>query len=99
MIWRSWRELAPVSIVAHSLGGNTASRYAGIYLDAVRRLVSIEGIGRPAAAPANDRFSIAAFVKSNLTSFRFFSRVVGSALADDVPGARASLRGRHLAAS
>ena len=77
MIWRSWRELAPVSIVAHSLGGNTASRYAGIYPEAVRRLVVIEGIGRPAAAPANDRFSIAAFVKSNLTSFRFFSRVWG----------------------
>ena len=98
MIWRSWRELAPVSIVAHSLGGNTASRYAGIYLEAVRRLVVIEGIGRPAAAPANDRFSIAAFVKSNLTSSRFFLRV-WVALADDVPGARASLRGRHLAAS
>jgi hypothetical protein len=27
-------------------------------------------------APWNDRFSIAAFVKSNLTSFRFFSRVL-----------------------
>jgi pimeloyl-ACP methyl ester carboxylesterase len=37
--------LAPVNIVAHSLGGNIALRYAGIYPDAVRRLVAIEGLG------------------------------------------------------
>src|ERR1700722_793395 len=37
--------LAPVDIVAHSLGGNIALRYAGIYPDAVRRLVAIEGLG------------------------------------------------------
>jgi pimeloyl-ACP methyl ester carboxylesterase len=45
------QELAPVSIVAHSLGGNIASRYAGIYPDAVRRLVVIEGIGPPPRPP------------------------------------------------
>lgn len=38
-------DLAPVTIVAHSLGGNIATRYAGIYPDNVRRLVSIEGLG------------------------------------------------------
>ncbi len=37
--------LAPVDIVAHSLGGNIALRYAGVYPDAVRRLVAIEGLG------------------------------------------------------
>ncbi len=37
--------LAPVTIVAHSLGGNIATRYAGIYPDNVRKLVSIEGLG------------------------------------------------------
>ncbi len=37
--------LAPVDIVAHSLGGNIALRYAGIYPEAVRRLVAIEGLG------------------------------------------------------
>jgi pimeloyl-ACP methyl ester carboxylesterase len=37
--------LAPVTIIAHSLGGNIALRYAGIYPDAVRRLVVIEGLG------------------------------------------------------
>jgi pimeloyl-ACP methyl ester carboxylesterase len=39
------QELAPVTIVAHSLGGMIALRYAGIYPDKVRRLVAIEGLG------------------------------------------------------
>ena len=39
------RGLAPVSLVGHSLGGNIALRYAGIYPEKVRRLVSIEGLG------------------------------------------------------
>ena len=37
--------LAPVSIVAHSLGGNISLRYAGVYPDNVRRVVAIEGLG------------------------------------------------------
>ncbi len=37
--------LAPVRIVAHSLGGNIALRYTGLYPDAVSRLVAIEGMG------------------------------------------------------
>jgi pimeloyl-ACP methyl ester carboxylesterase len=54
--------LAPLSIVAHSLGGNIAIRYAGLYPDTVRRLVAIEGLGRSpeqeaklAAVPMADR--------------------------------------------
>jgi pimeloyl-ACP methyl ester carboxylesterase len=39
------QRLAPVSIIAHSLGGNVAVRYAGIYPDHVARLVAIEGLG------------------------------------------------------
>ena len=39
------QELAPVTIVAHSLGGVIALRYAGIYPDTVSRLVAIEGLG------------------------------------------------------
>ena len=39
------QELAPVTILAHSLGGMIALRYAGIYPDKVRRLVAIEGLG------------------------------------------------------
>ena len=39
--------VAPVRIVAHSLGGNVALQYSGIFPDEVVRLVSIEGYGRP----------------------------------------------------
>ncbi len=39
------QHLAPVTIVAHSLGGNIALRYAGIYPESLRRLVAIEGLG------------------------------------------------------
>jgi pimeloyl-ACP methyl ester carboxylesterase len=38
-------DLAPVTIVAHSLGGNIATRYTGLYPDNVRKLVAIEGLG------------------------------------------------------
>jgi pimeloyl-ACP methyl ester carboxylesterase len=37
--------LAPVSLVAHSLGGSIATRFAGAFPDQVRRLVAIEGLG------------------------------------------------------
>src|SRR5277367_3891723 len=39
------QELAPVTIVAHSLGGNIALRYTGLYPETVRKLVAIEGLG------------------------------------------------------
>ncbi|MDZ3830985.1 MAG: alpha/beta hydrolase [Sphingopyxis sp.] len=38
-------DLAPVTIVAHSMGGNIALRYTGLYPDHVRKLVAIEGLG------------------------------------------------------
>lgn len=38
-------DLAPVSIVAHSLGGNISLRYTGLYPDNVSKLVAIEGLG------------------------------------------------------
>ena len=38
-------DLAPVTIVSHSLGGNVCLRYAGIYPELVRKLVAIEGLG------------------------------------------------------
>ncbi|MEZ5915584.1 MAG: alpha/beta hydrolase [Parvularculaceae bacterium] len=37
--------LAPATIVAHSLGGNIAIRYAGLYPENVKKLVAIEGLG------------------------------------------------------
>jgi pimeloyl-ACP methyl ester carboxylesterase len=39
------QNLAPVRIIAHSMGGNVALRYAGVYPDTVTKLVSIEGLG------------------------------------------------------
>ena len=38
-------QLAPVTILAHSLGGNIALRYAGTFPEKVARLVAIEGLG------------------------------------------------------
>lgn len=38
-------DLAPVTIVAHSLGANVCTRYAGIFPEMVRKLVAIEGLG------------------------------------------------------
>jgi len=39
------QNLAPVRIIAHSLGGNIALRYAGVYPETVSKLVAIEGLG------------------------------------------------------
>ena len=41
------QRLTPVTIIAHSLGGNIALRYTGIYPESVARLVAIEGLGPP----------------------------------------------------
>ncbi len=41
------QRLAPVTIIAHSLGGVVALRYAGIYPQTVARLVAVEGLGPP----------------------------------------------------
>lgn len=41
------QQLAPVTIIAHSLGGHIALRYAGIYPENVARIVAIEGLGMP----------------------------------------------------
>ena len=38
-------KLAPVTIVAHSMGGNVALRYTGLYAGNVAKLVAIEGLG------------------------------------------------------
>jgi len=38
-------KVAPVTIVAHSLGGNIALRYTGLYPENVKKLVAIEGLG------------------------------------------------------
>ena len=61
--------LAPVRIVAHSLGGNIALRYAGLYPEAVSRVVAIEAgrssgwckyVNRDALVIGIDRFGASA---------------------------------------
>jgi len=39
------QRLAPATIIGHSLGGQIALRYTGLYPDTVARLVAIEGLG------------------------------------------------------
>jgi pimeloyl-ACP methyl ester carboxylesterase len=46
------QRLAPVTIIAHSLGGNIALRYAGVYPETVAKLVAIEGLGPSSRALA-----------------------------------------------
>ncbi len=50
------QRLAPVTIVAHSLGGQIALRYAGLYPETVSKLVAIEGLG-PAPRVLGERAS------------------------------------------
>lgn len=38
-------DAGPVTIVAHSLGGNVSLRYTGLYPETVRKIVAIEGLG------------------------------------------------------
>ena len=40
-------ELSPVTIIAHSLGGSVALRYAGIYPENIHKMIVIEGTGGP----------------------------------------------------
>jgi pimeloyl-ACP methyl ester carboxylesterase len=55
------QHLAPVTIIAHSLGGHIALRYAGIYPDTVKTLIAIEGLGpSPASMAERGRKDIAA---------------------------------------
>src|SRR5205823_2625911 len=49
------QELAPVNVIAHSLGGMITLRYAGIYPDHVRRLIAIEGLADRRGGVPSDR--------------------------------------------
>jgi len=49
-------KLAPLTIVAHSYGGNIALRYAGVYPANVKKLVAIEGLG-PSPQMLAERFN------------------------------------------
>jgi pimeloyl-ACP methyl ester carboxylesterase len=68
------QKLAPVTIIAHSLGGNIALRYSGIYPETVRRLVAIEGLGPgPLSGAATDATPIADRMRSWIDEQRAIS--------------------------
>ena len=46
-------EKDPVTLIGHSMGGNVASMYAGIFPDDVKNLVNIEGFGLKESNPDN----------------------------------------------
>lgn len=45
--------VGPVTIVSHSMGGNVALRYAGVFPEIVKKIVAIEGLG-PSPARQQD---------------------------------------------
>lgn len=50
------QKLAPVTLIAHSLGGNIALRYTGLYPKSVAKLIAIEGLG-PSPKMLAERFA------------------------------------------
>ena len=65
------QNLSPVRIIAHSLGGNIALRYAGIYSRNVEKLVAIEGLGpSPAMRAARAKLSVAERSRAWITEQR-----------------------------
>ena len=51
------KQMTPVTIIGHSLGGSISLTYSGLYPDTVHRLVAIEGMGPPPAM-VRDRIDI-----------------------------------------
>src|SRR5688500_15798276 len=55
------RGLAPLTVMGHSMGGHVSLQYAGVFPEAVTKLISVEGFGPPPfllqrrAAPAQER--------------------------------------------
>ncbi|HWE99912.1 MAG TPA: alpha/beta hydrolase [Caulobacteraceae bacterium] len=65
------QRLAPVRIIAHSLGGSIALRYAGVYPGTVEKLIAIEGLGpSPAMLAERSTQSVAERYRSWITSER-----------------------------
>lgn len=78
----------PVTIVAHSLGGAVATRYAGILPATVRKLVAIEGWGRP---PVEVEF------RASMSTPEFWQRYIDDrrALASRTPRRYASIEAAY----
>ena len=50
------KQMAPVTILSHSLGGMISLQYAGLYPEAVKKLIAIEGLG-PSPKMIKERFA------------------------------------------
>jgi pimeloyl-ACP methyl ester carboxylesterase len=46
------KQLHPINIIGHSLGGSVSLEYAGLYPKNVRRIIAIEGLGPPVSSVA-----------------------------------------------
>lgn len=74
------QNLAPLTIVSHSLGGTIAAMYSGLYPDAVRKLVVIEGVGLypfggPGQSAGKIRYWIDAGVRLSAREVRKYSTI------------------------
>lgn len=83
------QELAPVTIIAHSLGGMIALRYAGIYPDEIRRLVAIEGLG---ASPRRRRERARAPIAERMQNWITEQRSLSGRLPRRYPTLEAALK-------
>lgn len=94
------QKLAPVSIIAHSLGGNIALRYTGIYPGHVRRLIAIEGLGPgPRTAVASDKAPIQERMRNWIDAQRALSgRLPRRYPSIEAACARMQEANRHLSA-
>ncbi len=64
-------DLAPVTLVAHSLGANVALRFAGLYPDKVAKIVAIEGLGpSPAMRAKRDEAGAAGRLRNWIDQIR-----------------------------
>lgn len=66
-------ELSNPVIIAHSLGGHIASRYAGMFQDEISRLVLLDGMGPPANQDGPGQDSLRQRLVSGVESTRMLS--------------------------
>lgn len=68
------QNLAPVTLVSHSLGGNIALRYSGLYPESVKKVVAIEGLGfSPAMVAEREKKPFAERMRDWIDEQRNFS--------------------------
>jgi pimeloyl-ACP methyl ester carboxylesterase len=71
-----------VSLLGHSLGGNVVMHYAGVRPQRVRRVVSLDGFGIPAEAPADAPRKFAAWLDALADPPAFNAYASVAAVAD-----------------